>query len=72
MYENRGNAICRLLQTLPPNYPIENLFINGLNLATPSVTAFVSVDPETGLAYFINGDSSLVDDCSRIDGIDWD
>lgn len=66
-----ANAICKLLKTLPPNYPIENLFINGVNLASPGVTAFVNVDEQTGLAYFINGDSSLVVDCSRIDGIDW-
>lgn len=63
------NAICQLLQTIPPNYPVENLFVNGVNIT--GVTTFVNVDPNTGLAYFINGDSSVVVDCTGIDAIDW-
>ncbi|KRE03054.1 hypothetical protein ASE46_28600 [Bacillus sp. Root239] len=62
--------IAMLLKKLPNSYLIENLFINRVNLASPSVTAFVHVDEKPGLAYFINGDSSLVVDRSRIDGID--
>ncbi|HEX6594321.1 MAG TPA: hypothetical protein VF095_07015 [Bacillota bacterium] len=67
--KSRKNPFCKLLQTIPPNYTVENVFANGNDIG---VTNFISIDRDTGLAQFFNGDSALTVDCRSIDGIDWD
>jgi hypothetical protein len=53
------------LMKLPPNYPVETLYVSG---GSVDVVAFSSY--AKGLAYFINADCQvLIVDDSKIDGI---
>lgn len=63
------NPFCDLLKNLPSNYVVENVFANGYDIG---VERFINYNPNTGLAYFWNGDSALAVDCRKIDGIDFD
>src|SRR5699024_12501650 len=54
-FEDLGNEkrpFRQLLQTLPPNYPVSTLFVNGLEI---SVSKFVEIVSATNIAYFIDG-----------------
>ncbi|HLR80806.1 MAG TPA: hypothetical protein VK119_09575 [Bacillota bacterium] len=66
---NNNNPFCDLLETIPPNYTVENVFANGNDIG---VTNFVTIDTDTGLAQFFNGDSVLTVNCRSIDAIDWE
>lgn len=56
-------AICQLLSNLPPQTAVEAVVVNG---AIIGVTAFLNLDEENNLAYFMNGTSLAVYDCKDI------
>lgn len=56
-----------LLTTIPPNYPVNMIYLNGVPV---EVWAFSNIDCEKCLAYFINVDGQVVIfDAEKIDGI---
>ncbi|WP_078544070.1 hypothetical protein [Litchfieldia alkalitelluris] len=61
------SAILQMLIKLPPNYPVGMVFLNGEEVP---VFLFSNVNPETGIAYFIDEEGqTLMMDVSSIDGI---
>jgi hypothetical protein len=66
---NNNNDICRLLGTLPPQYPVESIVVDGFE---EDVNAFVNLEEDTNLAYFTEpGGGLVVADCRRISQIDF-
>ena len=63
------NNICELLASLPPQYPVDEIVVDGFS---ESVNAFVFLDESTNLAYFTEDTGGLVvADCRRISEIDF-
>ena len=61
------NDIEHLLLSIPVNYPIGVVFVNGVAV---EVASFSNVDVETGLAYFLDADGQIVVlDTLSIDGV---
>lgn len=61
--------ICDLLATLPPNYPVDEIVVDGFS---ESVARFISFNAETNLAYFREeGGGLVVADCTRISLVDF-
>lgn len=70
-FEDLGNEkrpFRQLLQTLPPNYPVSTLFVNGLEI---NVSKFVEIVSATNIAYFIDGKTIKSIDSNQIDGMSW-
>lgn len=66
---NSSNSICQLLSTLPPGYPVSEIVVDGFS---ESVSAFVTLDQNTNLAYFTEtGGGLVVADCRRISLVDF-
>ncbi len=66
---NNNNGICALLSTLPPQYPVESIVVDGFE---EDVNAFVTLNRNTNLAYFTEpGGGLVVADCRRISEIDF-
>lgn len=64
-----NNGICDLLATLPPQYPVESIVVEGFD---EDVNAFVTLNRFTNLAYFTEGSGGLVvADCRKISLIDF-
>lgn len=65
----RTDGICELLAQLPPQFPVEAIVADGFN---EDVTAFVTLNEDTHLAYFTEiGGGLVVADCRRISLIDF-
>lgn len=61
---NNNHDICDLLASLPPQYPVESVVVDGFD---EEVNAFVNLNPATNLAYFTEGGGGLVvADCRKI------
>jgi hypothetical protein len=60
--------ICRLLRSLPINYPVDNVILQGQDEA---VTNFLAFDDATEVAIFRNGAATKVFDCSKVTGLDF-
>ncbi|QHS21885.1 hypothetical protein GWK91_02540 [Virgibacillus sp. MSP4-1] len=56
----------QLLKSLPPNYPVRRLYVNGTIIP---VTHFIRNDPSKGMAYFKNDNQIKTIDSEKIDGI---
>ncbi|WP_144553706.1 hypothetical protein [Peribacillus simplex] len=57
----------KVVQGLPVNYPVGVVFLNGLPV---EVSQFINLNPETGLAYFLNAEGqTTVLDTAKIDGL---
>ncbi|HEX6594322.1 MAG TPA: hypothetical protein VF095_07020 [Bacillota bacterium] len=65
---NEQSPFRQLLQTLPPNYPISNLFVNGLEI---DVSKFIDIMSESNIAHFIGDKTIKSIDCNKIDGLIW-
>ncbi len=66
---HNNNPICDLLSTLPPQYPVESIVVDGFE---EDVNAFVTLNRNTNLAYFTEpGGGLVVADCRRISEIDF-
>ena len=66
---NGETNICELLANLPPQYPVDEIVVDGFS---ESVNAFVTLDETTNLAYFTEDTGGLVvADCRRISEIDF-
>ncbi|KGX85573.1 hypothetical protein [Pontibacillus litoralis] len=65
---NHSNYFCEVLSGLPPYYPVDKVVVDGVTI---EVTHFVSIDPNTGLAFFLNGGGLQQIDCKEIQAIDW-
>ena len=66
---NRNNDICDLLASLPPQYPVESIVVDGFE---EDVNAFVNLNRDTNLAFFTeDGGGLVVADCRRITLIDF-
>ncbi|WP_017187573.1 hypothetical protein [Alkalibacillus haloalkaliphilus] len=64
------SAVCRLLRTLDPGTPVNEVFVNG---ESEPADYFASLDSDSNLAYFVQNDGDLlVADCNRIDMIEID
>jgi hypothetical protein len=65
----RNRDICRLLASLPPQYPVESIVVDGFE---EDVNAFVTLNEDTDLAYFTEpGGGLVVANCRRISLIDF-
>ncbi|PEK99093.1 hypothetical protein [Bacillus sp. AFS017336] len=61
---SRPRSICEFLSTLPPQYPINEIIVDGVS---ESVNFFITFDSSTNLAYFSSVSGGLVIvDCRRI------
>lgn len=54
---NNSNNIYRLLANLPPQYPVDEIVVDGFS---ESVNAFIAFDRSTNLAYFTEAAGGLV------------
>jgi|GEM_PF-3121910 len=59
------NRLCKLLEKLPPNYPVGTIYLNGQPVP---VTQFANLDSDD-LAYFVVDGQVVVLDCHKVDGI---
>ncbi|HZG77452.1 MAG TPA: hypothetical protein VEZ72_16485 [Paenibacillus sp.] len=59
------NRLCKLLEKLPPNYPVGTIYLNGQPVP---VTQFSNLDSDD-LGYFIADGQVVVLDCYKIDGV---
>lgn len=63
------DGICDLLATLPPNYPVDEIVVDGFS---ESVARFINFEESTNLAYFREaGGGLVVADCRDISLIDF-
>ncbi|HZG57313.1 hypothetical protein [Paenibacillus sp.] len=58
------NRLCKMLEKLPPNYPVGTIYLNGQPV---QVTQFSNLDNDLG--YFVADGQVVVLDCHKIDGI---
>lgn len=66
---NENENICNLLANLPPQYPVDEIVVDGFS---ESVNAFIALDETTNLAYFTEDTGGLVvADCRRISEVDF-
>lgn len=66
---NSNENICNLLANLPPQYPVNEIVVDGFS---ESVNAFITLDETTNLAYFTeDGGGLVVADCRRISEVDF-
>lgn len=64
-----NNGICDLLANLPPQYPVNEIVVDGFN---EDVNAFITLDQDSDLAYFSEGGGGLVvADCRKISLVDF-
>lgn len=57
----------QMIRTLPPNYPVETVFINGLSVNN---LVFTNINSDTGNVYFIDEeDQVIIIELLKIDGI---
>lgn len=61
-----NEQICDLLATLPPNYPVNSVVVDGVSQET---TNFIVLDNR--LAYFRNGADTKTFSCTSIEGLDF-
>ncbi|MCM3159983.1 hypothetical protein [Metabacillus litoralis] len=67
MEEKSKKCIKEVLMTVPPNYPVNTIYLNGVPV---KVWAFSNMDCEKCVAYFINEEGQvLIFDIEKIDGI---
>lgn len=58
---------CELLKTIPPNYPVAAVYVNGKAIR---VWSFSNICAKSCLAYFLDEDGLIVTiNCFKIDGI---
>ncbi|MGG0669650.1 hypothetical protein [Sporosarcina koreensis] len=64
-----NDVICELLEKLPPQYPVDEIVVDGFS---ESVNAFIALDRDNNLAYFSeSGGGLVVADCRRISLVDF-
>jgi len=61
------NELKKLLMSLPVNYPIGFIYLNGLPV---EVSTLINLDCDTGIAYFVGAEGNIVSfDTAKIDGL---
>lgn len=64
--DKNSKPLCNILKKLPPNYPVNTIYINGDFI---SISHFISIDCEENIAIFGLDDQLINIDCRKIDGI---
>jgi hypothetical protein len=68
-HSNQRGSIVELLESLAPQTPVNGIQVDGYN---GSVSAFITLDKASGLAYFSSvGGGLVVADVSRLSLIDF-
>lgn len=57
------NAICDLLETIPPSSTLSSIIVDRYQ---QSVASLITIDREKSLAYFNFGGSTVIVDCNKI------
>ena len=58
----------KLLQSLPPNFPVNLVYLNGVAI---EVSRFVNVNTEDKVAHFSDDHTMQTFDVNKIEGIEW-
>lgn len=64
---NHKNSYREFLKTLPPNYPVNNILVNGTLIKTSN---FININPKNDIAYFLDKEILKAIDSNKIDSIE--
>ena len=65
--ECEANKLKKLLMSLPVNYPIGIIYLNGLPI---EISTFIYLNCDTGIAYFVGAEGNIVAlDTAQINGL---